>query len=145
MNLFNTFDPHQSSMVGFGIRSLLISDLGGSSPLMQRLAGLGCRVEVVQDIYSALDWVADGPDELQLIVIDCDFAGGLALGQRAHALLRATGRCIPMILISREISEQQFPFSRYEPTILRAPFSSVALRVGFEHALQEQLIFTRAG
>lgn len=111
---------------------------------MQRLAGLGCRVEVIEDIYSALDRVADGPDELQLIVVDCDFAGGLALGQRAYALLRATGRCIPMILVSCEISVQQFPSSRYEPTILRAPLSSVALRVGFEHALQEQLLFARA-
>lgn len=144
MNLFNTFDPQQSSVVGFGIRSLLISEIGGSSPLMQRLAGLGCRVEVIEDIYSALDRVADGPDELQLIVVDCDFAGGLALGQRAYALLRATGRCIPMILVSCEISVQQFPSSRYEPTILRAPLSSVALRVGFEHALQEQLLFARA-
>lgn len=144
MNLLNSFDHQQSTVVGFGIRALLISDRGENSPLLQRLAGLGCRVEVIEDVYSALDWVVDGPDELELIVVDCDCAGGLALGKRAHALLTATGRCIPTLLISRETSEQQFPTSRYEPTVLRAPLSSVALRVGFEHALQERLLFARA-
>ena len=91
MNLFNSFDHQQSTVVGFGIRALLISDRGTNSPLMQRLAGLGCRVEVIEDVYSALDWVVDGPDEPELIVMDCDFAGGLALGKRAHALLKAAG------------------------------------------------------
>lgn len=144
MNLFNTFDHQQSTVVGFGIRTLLISESAEVGTLRQRLAGMGCLVDVIEDVYSALDRIVDGPEEFELIVVDCDTCGGLFLGQRAHGLLKTTGRCIPMILISRETTEQSFPASRYEPTLLRTPFSAVALRVGFEHALQERLLYSRA-
>lgn len=145
MNLFNSFDHHQSTVVGFGMRALVICGKAQQDAYQDKLARLGCSVECFADVYSALDRVLDGPDEMELIVIDCDSCGGLALGQRAHSLLKATGRCIPVILISRETDEQKFPASRYEPTLLRAPISSVALRVGFEHALQERLLYARAG
>lgn len=144
MDLFNSFDQMQATKVGFGIHALLISESFDDNPLAQRLAGLGCLVEGIEDVYSALDRVVDGPEEIELIVIDCDTSGGLTLGQRAHALLRASGRSIPTILVSKEISTQSFPNSRYEPTVLRAPSSAVALRVGFEHALQDRLIYARA-
>lgn len=144
MNLFNTFDQFSATKVGFGVRALLITDLGEDNPLSQKLAGLGCLVESIEDVYSALDRVVDGPDEFELVVVDCDSCGGLALGLRAHAILKATGRCIPMILVSHETTEQSFPNSRYEPTLLRSPFSKVSLRVGFEHALQERLFYARA-
>lgn len=144
MNLFNTFDQLQATVVGFGVRTLLISQDGDDSALCSRLAGMGCQVDTLQDVYSALDRVVDGPEEFELIVVDCDSSGGLALGRRAHALLRATGRCIPMMLVGREISQQHFPATRYEATELRAPLSAVSLRVGFEHALQERLMYSRA-
>jgi CheY-like chemotaxis protein len=144
MNLFNSFDHHQSTVVGFGMRALLISSDVQQASYQDKLARLGCAVESFSDVYTALDRVVDGPDEIELILIDCDSCGGQALGQRAHALLKASGRCIPVILVSAETREQSFPASRYEPTLLRAPVSSVALRVGFEHALQERLLFARA-
>lgn len=144
MNLFNSFDRDEATVVGFGIGALLISDNGQETVLCQRLAGLGCRVEMCEDIYSALDRVVDGGEVFDLIVVDCDTAGGIALGQRANALLRASGRCVPMILISRDCTQQSFPTSRHEPTVLRAPHSAVALRVGFEHAMQERLLIARA-
>ena len=144
MNLFNSFDHHQSIAVGFGVRTLMISEDVEAGVLYSRLAGMGCQIDVIADVYSALDRIVDGPDEFELIVIDCDTSGGLALAKRAHALLKATGRCIPMMLVSREVSAQQFPSSRYEPTVLRAPLSAVSLRVGFEHVLQERMMFARA-
>lgn len=144
MDLFNSFDRQTATKVGFGVRTLLISDAPNSGVLSHKLAGLGCSVEVIEDVYSALDCVVDGPDVFQLVVIDCDCSGGLDLGRRAHNLLRTTGRCIPVMLISGEIAVQKFPQSRYEPTILRAPSSLVSLRVGFEHALQERLLYAQA-
>ena len=144
MNLFNTFDHLSATKVGFGVRTLMISDCGEGNPLWHKLAKLGCNIEVAEDIYSALDRVVDGVEQFELIVIDCDTSGGLSLGQRAHALLRSSGRCLPLILVSSETAEQSFPSSRYEPTLLRAPSSAISLRVGFEHALQERLLYARA-
>lgn len=144
MNLFNSFDQKMSTAVGFGVRTLLISETEEGGRICPRLAGMGCQIDIIEDVYSALDRVVDGPDEFELIVIDCDNSGGLALGLRAHALLKATGRCIPMILVSREITEQHFPASRYDATLLRAPLSAVSIRVGLEHVLQERMLFARA-
>lgn len=144
MNLLNTFDHLSATKVGFGVRALMISDLGVDSPMWHKLAKLGCTLEVAEDVYSALDRIVDGPEQFELIVIDCDTSGGLALGLRTHAILKSTGRCIPLILVSAETADQSFPNSRYEPTLLRAPSSSISLRVGFEHALQERLLYSRA-
>lgn len=144
MNLFNSFDPQASTVVGFGIRTLLISTEVLDGPLARKLAGLGCRVEDCDELYLALDHVMDGPQGYDLIVVDCDTTGGLGQGKRAHALLKATGRCIPVILVSSECQAQSFPFNRHEPTELRAPLSAISLRVGFEHAMQERLLMARA-
>lgn len=144
MNLFNSFDQMDSTVVSFGVSTLLISAEGGVGAVARKLAGLGCRIETCNELYSALDQVMDDPSGYELIVVDCDSVGGLALGRRVHALLETTQRCIPVILISRECLEQSFPASRYEPTVLRAPLSSISLRVGFEHAMQERLMMARA-
>jgi CheY-like chemotaxis protein len=144
MNLFNSFDPQASTVVGFGIRTLLISTEALDGSLARKLAGLGCRVEDCDELYLALDQVMDGPQGYDLIVVDCDTTGGLDQGKRAHALLKATGRCIPVILVSSECQTQNFPFNRFEPTVLRAPLSAISLRVGFEHAMQERLLMARA-
>ena len=105
---------------------------------------MGCQIEVCDELYFAIDRVLDGPQDFELIVIDCDSIGGLAQGRRAHMLLKATGRCLPVILVSSECAEQTFPFNRYDATELRAPLSAVSLRVGFEHALQERLLMAPA-
>lgn len=144
MDLFNTFDHSVSTVVSFGVKTLLISNEGVLGPLSRKLAGLGCQIEAADELYSALDHVMDDPSTYSLIVVDCDSFGGLGLGRRAHSLLQLTQRCIPMILVSRECQGQVFPSTRYEPTILRAPLSSVSLRVGFEHAMQDKLLMARA-
>jgi len=144
MSLFDSFDPQMATVVGFGINTLLITAEPMMGPLTRRLAGLGCRIETCDELYYALDRVMDGPQEFELVVIDCDGVGGLGQGTRAHALLKAAGRSLPVLLISGECETQSFPFSRYEPTVLRAPISSVSLRVGFEHAMQERLLMARA-
>ena len=145
MNLYDTFDPSSASVVGFGVNTLLISTEASGGPLARRLAGLGCRTETCDELYLALDSIVDGPQHYELIVVDCDSTGGLAVGQRAHALLKANGRHSPLILLSNEITSHDFPHSRYEPTVLRAPISVVSLRVGFEHAMQEHFLMARAG
>lgn len=144
MDLFNTFDQSVATVVSFGVRTLLISNEGVAGPIARKLAGLGCQIEAEGELYSALDHVMDDPSAYSLIVVDCDTVGGIELGRRAHSLLQVTRRCIPMILVSRECQVQVFPETRYEPTILRAPLSSVSLRVGFEHAMQEKLLMARA-
>lgn len=144
MNLFNSFDPHASTVVGFGIRTLLISTEDGNGAMSRKLAGMGCRVEDCDELYLALDRITDGPHAFDLIVVDCDSTGGLDQGKRAHSLLKAIGRSIPLILVSHDCQKQEFPFSRHEPTVLRAPLSSISLRVGFEHAMQERLLMARA-
>jgi hypothetical protein len=144
MNVFTNFDPQVATVVGFGVRCLLISAETNNGPIARKLAGLGCRVEICDEVYSALDQVIEDPSEFELIVIDCDSSGGFALGQRAHALLKVTQRCIPMMLVSKECVGQVFPMNRHEPTLLRAPLSSVSLRVGFEHVMQERMLMARA-
>lgn len=144
MNLSNKIDHQNAFVVGFGVRTLLISGGGGDGPTARKLGGLGCQIESCEEIYAGLARVMDDPSGYSLVVIDCDSVGGLTLGLRAHAMLKVTQRCIPVLLISGDCEHQNFPESRHEPTILRAPLSSVSLRVGFEHALQERLFLSRA-
>lgn len=128
------------TQVGFGVRILLISAEGKSGATARRLAGLGNQLDCHDELYSGLEAVIEDPLFYGLIVVDCDGVGGLAAGQRAFAMLEVTQRCIPVILISTEAQAQNFPASRYEPTVLRAPVSAVSMRVGFEHALRERLL-----
>jgi hypothetical protein len=144
MNLSNSFDRMEATVVGFGVNTLLVSAAKDQTPLAHKLQALGCRLESCDEIYFALDRILDGPQDFELIVIDCDSLGGLAHSRRLHALLRAAGRCIPVILVSRECDAQHFPFNRFDPTELRAPLSAISLRVGFEHAMQERLLMARA-
>lgn len=144
MNLFNTFDQSAATVVSFGVRTLLIADGKSDTPLARKVAGLGCQIETADELYAALDHVMDDPSAYELVIIDCDRIGGIDLGRRAHNLLQLTQRCIPVILISSACEKQIFPATRYEPTLLRAPLSAISLRVGFEHAMQEQLLMARA-
>ena len=145
MSLFQDINQESSAIVGFGVRVLLISTDGKDSPVATKLAGLGSVLEHCDELYSGIDTVLDDPNGYGLIVIDCDTLGGLSAGQRAHTLLRVTARCFPVILVSKECAQQQFPESRHAPTLLRSPLSSVSLRVGFEHALRERFALQIAG
>lgn len=145
MNLSRKFDQESASVVGFGVRTLLISAEGQAGNVARRLAGLGSILEYQEELYAGLDLVMDDPFGYGLIVIDCDGLGGLSVGVRAQSLLKVTERCIPVILISQECTEQIFPTSRHDPVKLRVPLSAVSLRVGFEHALRERLLVRQAG
>lgn len=140
MNLFRNIDHSTASVVGFGLRTLLISPAGLGGQVAVRLAGLGSVLECREELYAGLELIMDDPAGYALVVIDCDGLGGRAAGLRAHSMLDVTQRCVPVILISAECSQQVFPESRYEPVQLRAPLSAVSLRVGFEHALQERFM-----
>lgn len=140
MNHFQIDDLGRATMVGFGVRTLLISTAGPLGAVGRKLAALGCVIDCATELFAGLDSVFDDPTFYGLVVIDCDSAGGLAAGLRAHAMLEVTQRCLPVILISAECGQQSFPESRYEPTLLRAPLSAISLRVGFEHALRERLL-----
>lgn len=144
MTLFKTFDPQSATQVGYGASTLLVSGKDGGN-LQGRLAALGCGVDRLDELYLALESILDGPVGYDLLVIDCDGLGGLAAGERALNLLRTTGRCPPVILVSRECVTQEFPNNRFEPVILRAPCSPLSLRVGFEHAMQDRIMLARAG
>lgn len=128
------------AQVGFGVRIMLISAEGGNGATARKLAGLGNQLDCCDELYAGLEAVIEDPMFYGLIVVDCDGVGGLAAGLRAHAMLEVTQRCIPVILVSANSQEQSFPDNRYAPTVLRAPLSSISLRVGFEHALRERLL-----
>jgi hypothetical protein len=139
MQLIRSFEQENAALVGFGIRALLLTTEPERGPIAQRLAGIGGRVEVADELFFGLEAALDDPRGYELLVIDCDTMGGIELGRRATAMLGETARRLPVILISRDCQRQVFPEQAVAPTELRAPLSAVSLRVGFEHALREKL------
>jgi len=63
---------------------------------------------------------------------------------RALAMLRGLQARALLILVSRDHVSQDFPQDTADPVRLRAPVSAVSLRVGFEHALRDRLIWQAA-
>lgn len=139
MQVIRSLEQHSASPVGLGIRVILVSQSLNSSPLPHRLAGLGGKVEMADDLFVGLEAVIDDPAGYGLCVIDCDAFGGLAAGRRAHELLTDVARRVPVILLSKDCAAQEFPEERGEAVVLRAPTSGISLRVGFEHALRDRL------
>ncbi len=139
MQLIRSFEQENAALVGFGIRALLLSTEADRGPIAQRLAGIGGRVEVADELFIGLEAALDDPRGYELLVIDCDTMGGVELGRRATEMLGETARSLPVILISSDCQRQVFPERPNAPTELRAPLSAVSLRVGFEHALREKL------
>lgn len=139
MQYVRSFDQHSAAQVGFGIRMMIVSADRHDNPLLKRLAGLGGKLELSEEIFIGISAVIDDPAGYGLCVIDCDAIGGLAAGRRAHALLADVVLRVPVILISSECEAQEFPEERGQPVLLRAPASGVAMRVGFEHALRDRL------
>lgn len=125
---------------------LLLSAQSASPVLVQRLSALGCRVDMVDELFAAMAEVIDDPAGYGLLVIDCDGpnVGGLAAAQRAVQMLGELVLRVPVILVSVECRAQSFPPDRAAPTVLRAPLSAVSLKVGFEHALRERLMYKAA-
>ncbi len=139
MQLIRSFDQDNAALVGFGIRVMLLSKQSQEGPLARRLAGLGGMLEHCQEMYEALEAVIEDPAGYGLFVLDCDEFGGIEAGRKAVTMMGELARRIPVILISKECQDQSFPQDRGAPTMLRAPLSSVSLRVGFEHALRDRL------
>lgn len=139
MQLVRSFEQSHAAQVGFGIRVLLVTSESLQNPVRHKLAGLGSLVELTDDLFLGLESAIEDPAGYGLFVIDCDVIGGLDAGRRAFAMLAEVARRLPVILISRECQQQQFPEDRSTPVVLRAPLSSVSMRVGFEHALRDRL------
>lgn len=143
MQVFRPIHGSDAALVGFGVRVLLLSGEGASESLSRRLASLGGQVDVIPEMFTALSEVLEDPMGYGLFVIDCDSAnvGGLEGGRRAVKIMAEVVGRVPVILVSTECREQIFPEDRQQPTQLRAPLSSVSLRVGFEHALRDRLAY----
>jgi hypothetical protein len=138
MQVFRSFDHQNAAVAGWGIRVLLLGNNAMEGRAVRHLASLGSSVETTDELYTALSAVIDDPVGYGLFVIDCDGIGGLEAGRKAVQVLNGSGCTVPVILVSAECGEQIFPQDRRAPTMLRAPLSSVAMRVGFEHALRDR-------
>lgn len=146
MQFVRSFEHDSAAMAIWGVRVLLVSDQNELGAIGRKLAALGGKVEAVNELYEALSGVLDAPNSQSLLVLDCDSlaVGGLEAGQRAVQMMGELSQKIPVILISGECHEQRFPADRAVPTMLRAPVSSVSLKVGFEHALRDRLLYQAA-
>lgn len=138
MQFVRSFEQHNSTQVGFGVRVMVVAADCKESPLAQRLAGLGGKLEIADEMFVGISSIIDDPAGYGLCVIDCDSIGGLQAGRRAHSLLSEVAMRVPVILISKECAAQEFPEERGQPVLLRGPASGVSLRVGFEHALRDR-------
>lgn len=143
MQVNHDFNPAAALPVGWGVRVLLLT-AEAHSPLQDRIAGLGGMIDTETEVYSALSSMIDDPMGYGLFVMDCDGLGGIEAGQRAVATLAAVHSRVPVILVSKEQAAQVFPQERDAPVCLRAPISAVSLRVGFEHALRDRLMWRAA-
>ena len=144
MQIIRSFEQDNAAIVGWGIRVLLLSSEGEDGQTARRLARLGGKVDVVDEMFSALSDLIDDPAGYALFVVDCDCVGGLEAAQRAMQMLGELAHRIPVILVSTECREQRFPSDRALATVLRAPLSAVSLKVGFEHALRDRLMYHAA-
>lgn len=135
-----------AALVGWGVRVLLLGQAESerAEVVAKRIAGFGGRVDCEGEVFAALSAMIDDPMGYGLFVMDCDAFGGLEAGRKAFAMLAAEGLHLPVILISRDCAEQVFPEDRASPIMLRSPLSAVSLRVGFEHALRDRLMFCAA-
>lgn len=133
----------EAMLVGSGVRVLMLSD-GTDPSAKQRLTGLGGKIDTETELFTALSAMTDDPRGYGLFVMDTDAFGGMETGLRAFRMLRAADVNIPVILVGRDCGTQVFPEERSAPIVLQAPLSMVSLRVGFEHALHDRVIWRAA-
>lgn len=130
--------------IGEGVRIQLLAAAADCEALIARLVATGAEVEAATDLYAALGDLIEDPCDFGLFVMDCDTFGGIEAGRRAAALLGRLQHPVPVILVTRDCTEQHFPDDWREPAVLRAPVSSVALRVGMEQLLRHRFGWDRA-
>lgn len=128
---------------GRSVRILMLSG-GSAAEAEARLTSLGGQVDTETELYTALAAVIDDPHGYGIFIMDIDSLGGLDAGLQAFRLLRAADIRIPVILVGRDVDAQVFPEVRSAPIMLQAPLSMVSLRVGFEHAMQDRVIWRAA-
>ena len=144
MQVIRSLEQDRFAMVGRAVRALLVTAGGEAGAMGRQLASLGARVDVMQDVFEAISDVIDDPSFYALIIVDCDGVGGLEASQRAMRMLGEAAHRVSVILVSSECCEQRFPQERSAPVVLRVPLSAVSLKVGFEHALRERLLYQAA-
>jgi hypothetical protein len=100
----------------------------------------------VEEVFAALSEAIDDLAGYALFVVDCatDGVGGLEAARHAVMLAGGVASRVPVILVSQDCREQSFPLDRQQPTVLRAPLSAVSMKVGFEHALHDGLVYQAA-
>lgn len=145
MQFFRPIVQEEAALVGWGVRVLLLA-APGSDPgrIAQRVAGLGGVIAAENDEFTAVEALAEDHTGFGLFMMDCDGFGGLEAGHRVLAMARRAARPVPAMLISRDVAVQTFPEDATAPILLRAPLSAVGLRVGFEHALRDRLVYRAA-
>lgn len=146
MQFFRQTDADVSTVVGWGVRVMLLSpaEVATDSKVAVRIAGLGGAIEIESEAFAAIDALIQHPTGYALFVIECDAFGGLEAGRMLVSLLHKGGVSMPVMLVSSDCQEQEFPNDYNGPVVLRAPVSAVGLRVGFEHALRDCLVFQAA-
>jgi hypothetical protein len=146
MQVIRSLEQGDAVMVGRAVPVLLLTSEGEAGMMGRRLASLGTRVDVVDELFSAISELIDDPAGYALLVVDCDGAnvGGLEAAQKAVRMLGEVAQRVSVILVSSECREQRFPPDRTQPVLLRAPLSAVSVKVGFEHALRDRLTYYAA-
>ncbi len=146
MQFFRQEEAEISAIVGWGVRVMVLTPVEESkhSKVAVRIAGLGGVIEIESDAFTALETLIADTTGYGLFVIECDGFGGLEAGQNLVSMLHKGGVSIPVILVSSDCVEQEFPSETFAPVLLRAPVSAVSLRVGFEHAMRDRLVFRAA-
>jgi hypothetical protein len=143
MQVFRPVDYVPATLVGRGLR-VMLTGAGENSPVADKLAQLGGTVEAEPEGFMALSMVMDDPHGYGLFVIDADGLGGGKEAQRICGLLKGAFPRLPVIIVGGDVVAQSFPEDIEHPVRLRGPVSSVSLRVGFEHALRERLMWEAA-
>lgn len=143
MQFNHDFDQDTSLAVAWGVRTLVLAR-SSDDPLLTRVASIGGPVEAETELYAGLSTLLDDPMGHGLFIMDCDAHGGAEAGQRALRTIAAANLRVPVILISKDHVRQVFPQSRTEAVELRAPVSRISLRVAFEHALRDRLVWAAA-
>ncbi|MFN4159011.1 MAG: hypothetical protein ACK4GO_11490 [Gemmobacter sp.] len=125
---------------------MLLSPNGGEGPgrIADRIAGFGGLIEAEADLFAAIEAMQSDAIGYGLFIMECDAYGGLEVGRRALAMMGRSAEHTKVILISREVVVQTFPEGPSLPILLRSPISAVSLRVGFEHALRDRLVYQAA-
>jgi hypothetical protein len=150
VHIFRQDDAEVAAIVSWGVRVLLLAadDSVEAGPVQNQIAApiarLGGVIETEKDAFAALETLIMDCTGFGLFVINCDHVGGLEASRKLVSLMHKGGVTIPVILVSTECRTSEFPSDSHAPVVLRAPLSSVAIRVGFEHAMRDRLVFHAA-